>query len=302
MHRRRQARWIGGHPLICRRVDEDGDRKALADALREEVAIMAARHEETRAGRNGSFVGLSGLSLMGVADLLVDFLCAREETITSTKRPGLALKFGAQELIDAYAECVIAAGGADSPFGFRHWYWHETTAGLTVRHLAEIAKLSTDYRARMSCAPQVLCSPENGISCLVPDRSSMCAVEWRAPDCNRHMQSMAATNCVRSLFPAGDRSHVHRPLAPRQPTTGQARSRACSGRTRSDGTAGRESCGQAPRQVDLDTAVTDLCFHADWSREAMVIGAGEQPRRQVMAHPPAVVGVDGRRQGTPYWL
>ncbi len=131
-------------------VDEDGDRKALADALREEVAIMAARHEEARAGRNGSFVGLSGLSLMGVADLLVDFLCAREETITSTKRPGLALKFGAQELIDAYAECVIATGGADSPFGFRHWYWHETTAGLTVRHLAEIAKLSTDYRARMA--------------------------------------------------------------------------------------------------------------------------------------------------------
>ena len=137
-------------PFDLPRVEEDGDRKALADALREEVAIMAARHEEAKARRNGSFVGLSGLSLTGVADLFVDFLYAREETITSTSRPGLALKFGAQELIDSYAECVIAAGGADSPFGFRRWFWHETTAGLTVRHLAQIAKISTDYRARMA--------------------------------------------------------------------------------------------------------------------------------------------------------
>ncbi|MDE0046096.1 MAG: hypothetical protein OXU19_09590 [bacterium] len=136
-------------PFDLPRVEEESDRKALADALREEVAIVAARHEEAKAGRNSSFVGLSGLSLMGVADLLVDFLHAREETITSTRRPGLALKFGAQELIDAYAECVIAAGGADSPFGFRRWYWHETTAGLTVRHVADIAKVSPDHRARM---------------------------------------------------------------------------------------------------------------------------------------------------------
>ena len=61
-----------------------------------------------------------------------------------------------------------------------------------------------------------------------------------------------------------------------------------------------ENCGQEPQQIVLDTAVTDLCFHADQSRKDMVIGGGEQLRYQAMAHPPTVVGVDGHRQGTPY--
>ena len=61
-----------------------------------------------------------------------------------------------------------------------------------------------------------------------------------------------------------------------------------------------ENCRQAPRQIDLDTAVADFYLRACWFREGMVIGGGGQPRRQAMTRPPVVVGVDGRRQGTPY--
>ncbi len=114
------------------------------------------------------------------------------------------------------------------------------------------------------------------------------------------MQSMAATNCVRSHFRQGT-GLLQKSLAHQQPITGRLE----NGRVQ-DGHALTEllveNCGQGPRQIGLDTAVTDLCFHAEWSREDMVIGGGEQPRHHAMAHPPTVVGVDGRRQGTPYWL
>jgi len=129
--------------------DVDADLATICAAMKAEVAVMAARHSAIVKDKEWSFVGLSKLNLNTVADLLAVFLRGEEKNSTVTKRPGLALKFGCQEIIDTYAECVLAHA-PDAPLAFRRWYWNRTAAGVAVRRLQTVALTSTDYRVRVS--------------------------------------------------------------------------------------------------------------------------------------------------------
>jgi len=127
----------------------DADIETICGAMKAEVAFMADRHRAVVTDKDWSFIGLSKLDLNSVAELLAIFLRGDEKDTTLTKRPGLALKFGCQEIIDAYAECVLAFA-SDAPLAFRRWYWNRTAAGVAVRRLQDVALTSTDYRVRVS--------------------------------------------------------------------------------------------------------------------------------------------------------
>lgn len=129
--------------------DEVADTETVIAALKTEVAEMAGRHPAITKAKGRTFVGLSQLDLNTVADLIAVFLQGEEKETKIAKRPGLALKFGCQEIIDAYAECVFVTA-PDAPLAFRRWYWQRTAAGLAVRRLQEVAVHSTDVRARVS--------------------------------------------------------------------------------------------------------------------------------------------------------
>lgn len=129
--------------------DENADIETVIAALKTEVALMAERHLPAVREKGWTFLGLSQLDLNSVADLIAVFLRGEEKETRIAKRPGLALKFGCQEIIDVYAECVLAMV-PDAPLAFRRWYWQRTAAGLAVRRLQEVAVTSTDVRARVS--------------------------------------------------------------------------------------------------------------------------------------------------------
>lgn len=127
----------------------DADIETVCAAMQAEVALMVDRHHAVAMHKGWSFVGLSKLDLTAVGELLATFLRGKGKDITVTKRPGLALKFGCQEIIDVYAECVLALA-CDAPLAFRRWYWNRTAAGVAVRRLQDVALTSTDYRVRVS--------------------------------------------------------------------------------------------------------------------------------------------------------
>lgn len=128
---------------------EDADIETVIAALQAEVAIIADRHPAAARSKGWSFVGLSQLDLTTVAELIAVFLRGEEKDTNIAKRPGLALKFGCQEIIDAYAECVFASA-PDAPLAFRRWYWQRTAAGLAVRRVQELGINSSDYRVKVS--------------------------------------------------------------------------------------------------------------------------------------------------------
>jgi len=127
----------------------DADIGVICSAMKVEVAAMAEKHADVVEKHGWTSIGLSKLDLNTVAELLAVFLRGEEKDTAIAKRPGLALKFGCQEIIDAYAECVLAFS-PDAPLAFRRWYWNRTAAGIAVRRLQEVALNSTDYRVKIS--------------------------------------------------------------------------------------------------------------------------------------------------------
>lgn len=127
----------------------DAGIETICEAMEREVAEMANRHAMIAKKNNWSMTGLSKLNLVTVSKLLSVFLRGEESESSITKRPGLALKFGCQEIIDVYAECVLDQS-SDAPLAFRRWYWNRTSAGVAVRRLQEVALNSTDYRAKVT--------------------------------------------------------------------------------------------------------------------------------------------------------
>lgn len=121
--------------------------EALSQGFLREVAEMSEKHAAVFSAKGHTLAGVSGLSIEGIASLIVEFLHGREAETTLTDRPGLALKFGCQELTDVYSECVVV-NGTDAPFAIRRWFWKHTYAGLAIRMVQDIAKTSQDVRAR----------------------------------------------------------------------------------------------------------------------------------------------------------
>lgn len=140
---------------LCEKPAEDASDDVIAEALRAEIDVVAPRHRQWCVTRGSSLVGPSGLRLDQIPELLCAYLDRREAEVDFVRRPGVALKFGCQELFDAYAESALVTS-EDAPFAIRRWFWTATAAGLAIRRVADVARDSADHRSRVLAQKNLL--------------------------------------------------------------------------------------------------------------------------------------------------
>jgi hypothetical protein len=128
----------------------DRSSEALAARLEAEIPLLRDAHEQWRAQRGCTTVGLCALPIAQCARYIADWL--RGHAPPSTREgfsAPLMLRFALDDLKAYYLEAAAAGKSKPSSQQLGDWLWNETAAGAAILALRDACLTSEDERLRL---------------------------------------------------------------------------------------------------------------------------------------------------------
>jgi len=123
----------------------------LGSAFVHEVEELQPWHDRARARRGRSMVGLSKLSSVDAAKVIVRLL--RDNAVDSIDglSAGETIKLVCEDLRTYYYEAAAARPGTPNADAVQHWFWHDTAGGRAFLALHKQCLASADASLKRLC-------------------------------------------------------------------------------------------------------------------------------------------------------
>lgn len=124
--------------------------ETLIAALREEMERIKPIYAEAKAATGRTTLGVSGIEVDDIPDLLARFIAGEEVTspiegISAT----VVLRFAVDDLKTLYLEAATAGAGTPSSDQLTTWFWHETVAAQAIAAVRAVLLASDDRGRKM---------------------------------------------------------------------------------------------------------------------------------------------------------
>jgi len=123
------------------------ESEKLVDAFKQEIAGLRNWYDMAVEKRGRTTVGVSGLSMDQIANLIGEFLAGRTpQNPRDDVSLGYAVNLAIDDLKAYYTEAVTAQPGQQSPSSkvLNEWFWKETAASKVIYALKDICLNSED--------------------------------------------------------------------------------------------------------------------------------------------------------------
>lgn len=134
---------------------DDGAMQDPGSAVRQEVALLAPWYERGCAARGRTTVGVSGLPLSDVLNVL----CAPLDAASSQAFDADGIRLAAEDLKAYYLEAATAQPGSASSQALLDWFWRDTSGGALLRALQ--ARFIDSENAKLRLLASLLLVPRS---------------------------------------------------------------------------------------------------------------------------------------------